>query len=246
LITNDDGIASEGLARLAGAAVEAGLDTVVVAPHENFSGASASLASVQRAGRVDLERRTLPQLPEVEAFSVAAAPAFISLLASRGAFGRAPHVVLSGINDGHNAGQAVLHSGTVGAALTGAAHGARALAVSLVVSDAPRWDTAVAAVRGVLPRLLAAPERTVLNLNAPDVEVGALRGLREATLASFGAVQTNVTERGQGFVRLEVTDVAAEFEAGTDAALLAEGWATLTGLQPICQTAVGDWAGELV
>ena len=40
-----------------------------------------------------------------------------------------PDLVLSGINVGANVGRAVLHSGTVGAALTAAWHGWRALAV---------------------------------------------------------------------------------------------------------------------
>jgi len=41
----------------------------------------------------------------------------------------------------------------------------------------------------------------------------------------------------EGFVRLEVVDPDAELEAGTDAALLADGWATLTALEPICESA---------
>ena len=40
-----------------------------------------------------------------------------------------PDLVLSGINVGANVGHAVLHSGTIGAALTAARHGWRALAV---------------------------------------------------------------------------------------------------------------------
>ena len=70
----------------------------------------------------------------------------------------------------------------------------------------------------------------------PDVDGDELRGLRLARLASFGAVQTNITEVGQGFVSLEVVDIDAELEVGTDAALLAECWATLTTLQPICES----------
>jgi 5'-nucleotidase len=204
------------------------------------------LAAVQASGRVEIERRDIPGLEGIEAYSVPAAPAFLALLASRGAFGPEPDVLLSGINLGHNAGQAVLHSGTVGAALTAGSHGSRALAVSLVVAEEPRWETAVEAARRLMPALADAPPRTVLNLNAPDVPVGELRGLREASLASFGAVQTNVTEHGQGFVRLEVVDINAEREEGTDAAYLADGWATITVLEPICQSRLGEWAAPLL
>jgi len=45
-------------------------------------------------------------------------------------------------------------------------------------------------------------------------------------------VRTNTAEAGKGFVQLEVS-TEAELEAA-DVALLAEGWATLTALEPIC------------
>jgi 5'-nucleotidase len=236
LVTNDDGIDSEGLHRLAAVAVEAGLDVVVAAPDTNTSGASASLTAVQADGRVATTPRRLPHLPDVPAFAVAATPAFIALIAARGAFGAPPELVLSGINCGHNAGQAVLHSGTVGAAFTGATHGCRAMAVSLVVDERAQWDTASLVAEAALPALLRAPRGTVINVNAPHTSPDQLRGLRRARLATFGAVQTNITEIGQGFVRLEVVDVDAQHEEGTDAAFLADGWATLTPLEPICES----------
>jgi 5'-nucleotidase len=236
LVTNDDGIASEGLHRLAAVAVEAGLDVVVAAPAANASGASASLSAVQSDGRIRTVPSPLPGLDEVPAFALDATPAFIALLATRGAFGPPVDVVLSGINCGHNAGQAVLHSGTVGAALTGASNAGRAMAVSVIAAAAPHWDTAATVAARVLPALLDAAPGTVVNLNAPDVSPDRLRGLRHARLASFGAVQTNIAEVGHAFVRLEVVDADAELEEGSDAALLADGWATLTALEPICES----------
>ena len=68
-------------------------------------------------------------------YGVDAAPGFIALIASRGAFGPPPALVLSGINRGLNTGHAVLHSGTVGAAMTGRVNDCRALAVSLDVGE---------------------------------------------------------------------------------------------------------------
>jgi 5'-nucleotidase len=61
-----------------------------------------------------------------------------------------------------------------------------------------------------------------------------------ATLASFGAVQTNVTEMGKGYVKLAYTDVDAELEPGTDAALLADGSAAVTPLTAVCEAAGVD------
>lgn len=136
LITNDDGIGSPGIRRLAAAFAGPGHDVVVAAPAEESSGSSASLAAVEDEGRIVVARRALDGLPDVPGYAVAASPGFIALLATRGAFGPVPDVVLSGINRGANAGLAVLHSGTVGAAFTAAAAGCRAMAVSLDVLTA--------------------------------------------------------------------------------------------------------------
>jgi 5'-nucleotidase len=235
LITNDDGIDSPGLHRLAQAARDAGCEVVVAAPAREASGASASLTAIRADGRVIVEPRTLDGLAGIDAFGVDASPAFIALIACRGAFGPAPDVVLSGINRGHNAGQAVLHSGTVGAALTAAAQGCRAMAVSLAVAGDGHWATAADVASDLLPWLLAAPPRTVVNLNAPDLPVGSISGRRVAPLAGFGAVQTQIAEAGQGFVRVQITGTDADQEPGTDAALLAAGWVTVTLLQPVCE-----------
>jgi 5'-nucleotidase len=235
LITNDDGIDSDGLRRLALTAVDAGCAVVVAAPSTDSSGASSSLTAVQADGRIVMERHRLDGLDNVPAFGVVATPAYITLLAIRGAFGDPPDVVLSGINRGHNAGQAVLHSGTVGAVLTAAAQGCRGMAVSVAAAHVPRWDSAAAAAGELLPWLVSAPPRTVLNVNAPDFPAEQVRGRRLATLASFGAVQTNIAEVGEQFVRVQVADVNAEMEPGTDAALLAEGWVTVTSLRPVCE-----------
>jgi 5'-nucleotidase len=134
LITNDDGVEAPGIAALAAAAARAGHDVVVAAPPKEASGSSAAITSVEERGRVVVERRSLPGLPDVTAYAVAGSPGFIAILGLGGGFGPGPDVVLSGVNRGANAGHAVLHSGTVGAAITAAQAGpCRAMAVSLDV-----------------------------------------------------------------------------------------------------------------
>jgi 5'-nucleotidase len=236
LITNDDGIDSPGLRHLGRCARQAGLDVVIAGPETNVSGASASLTALQANGRVVVNELELDGLHGVPTYAVAATPAFIALLATRGAFGAPPDLVLSGINRGHNTGQAILHSGTVGAAFTAAAYGGRGMAVSLVDGEPMQWETAVQVASGILPAVLAAPAGTVVNLNVPNVEPARLRGLRRATLAKFGAVQTNIAEIGRGYVTVELVAPDAELEPGTDAALLAEGCATMTTLRSVWET----------
>jgi 5'-nucleotidase len=244
LITNDDGVDAPGLHALARAAHDAGYEVVVAAPREEQSGMSASLTAVAAEGRIVVERRPSASFP---VFAVAASPAYIVVLARLEVFGPAPEVVLSGINRGANAGHAVLHSGTVGAALTAANLGLRAMAVSLDVlttgssgsagaaihvpdDDALHWQTAADQAASLLDWLASAPAATVLNLNVPDSP--SVAGVREATLASFGQAQMAVAEQGEGFVRMTVEQNGERLIPGTDIALLADGYATLTALRP--------------
>ena len=155
LITNDDGIDSPGLWALAAAARDAGLDVIVAAPHLDSSGVGTSVLSVQDGARTNLHARELPGLLGVEAWAVEGHPAYIVYIAGRGWLDPAPDVVLSGINIGANVGHAVLHSGTVAAALTAARHGWRGLAVSLETAWPPpeqlHWDTAAAVLTRCSP-----------------------------------------------------------------------------------------------
>jgi len=248
LVTNDDGFDSPGLHALARAAAADGHEVVVAAPDSEMSGASASITAhdaeaVTAAGgrgRVRVEQVASPVLDGDDAFRVHAAPALIALLAAHEAFGRAPDLVLSGINRGANVGRAILHSGTVGSALTGGVNGARGLAVSLAVDGedaAPHWSTAAAIARLVIPRVMAAPPGTVANLNVPDThDVGSVR-LVETPLAHFGIVHTTVTDRNEEhFVVLEIIDPDDAPDPRSDVAFLERGHATITCISSIAES----------
>jgi 5'/3'-nucleotidase len=241
LITNDDGIDSPGLWTLAAAARAAGLEVVVAAPHVDASGVGASVMAVREGGQVRLHPRENPEMADVAAFAVEGHPAFIVHAAGRGWLDPEPDLVLSGVNLGANTGHSVLHSGTVGAALTATLHGWRALAVSLDTGvrapEHPHWETVLEVLPPVIDALLAADEGTALSLNVPDRPVAELGPLREARLARFGTVRVRVGEVEDGGRRaleatLRETD-ASEFEAGTDIALLADGHPTLTQLRSV-------------
>lgn len=242
LVTNDDGIDSRGLVSLAAAAVQAGLDVVVAAPSREFSGAGAGLMATTREGWTVVERRQLPGLAGVEAYALAAQPGYIVRAALRGWLDPAPELVLSGINHGANVGRAILHSGTVGAALTAGVNGVRGLAVSLDTGPrpvtSPHWDTAVHLLPGVLDLLTGAPRGTVLTLNVPDRPVEALGELRYASLAEFGTVQTRVDRVEDGQLCFARVELDTPPEVGSDSALLAAGHPTLTALESVSEASV--------
>ncbi|MBV8301559.1 MAG: 5'/3'-nucleotidase SurE [Candidatus Dormibacteraeota bacterium] len=236
LITNDDGIESPGLLELALAALDAGLRVLVAAPLEESSGSSAAVGGSQQEGRIVVSRHDLPGLG-TEAFALPAAPALITLLACAGRFGEAPELVLSGINRGANWGSLVAHSGTVGAALTGAGRGRRSLAVSLCSREAVHWETARAVAAAVIPSLRRLPPATVLSVNVPDVPPAELRGLAAGHVARAGEVQTTMGERMDGYVRTGALLDAGAAEPGTDMALVAAGYAAVTALRPVGEDA---------
>jgi 5'-nucleotidase len=243
LITNDDGIESAGIRTLAAVAAECGHEVLVAAPAWDSSGASASLTGVSADGRLMVEEVTL-DVPGTRCIAVQSAPALIVRAGLRGAFGAEPDMVLSGINLGANTGHAVLHSGTVGAALTASTHGCRAVAFSLG-GGTRHLDTAGDVARCVLEWVVDAPAPMVLNVNVPDVPMSELRGLRDAPLASFGAVQTHVTEIGAGYVDLLFEEIDPSGEPESDAGLLRQGWATITPLQPVCEATDIDTGGMI-
>ncbi|WP_309128171.1 5'/3'-nucleotidase SurE [Microbacterium sp.] len=240
LVTNDDGIASPGLHALATALLGRGMDVVIAAPVAQSSGSSASIMAEDAEGRIRVERRTLEGLEEIPAYAVHGGPGLIALIAARGAFGDPTDVVASGVNHGANVGRAILHSGTVGAALTGGLNGAWGVAVSLDVGLAPRefqWDAAAEAAADLVPALLRHPRGTVINVNVPNTP--DRRGVVEADLAPFGIVQTTLTQHDEHNVRLAVEDLPRDPVPGSDAAQLADGWITVTGLDPVSHVPLG-------
>jgi 5'-nucleotidase len=192
LLTNDDGVDSIGLHRLALAMREHG-DVVIAAPDKEYSGAGAALGplhlmqpEVCRVGVDGID----------EAWAVNGAPGLCVMFARLGAFGPID-LVVSGINPGANVGRAVYHSGTVGAALTARNGNVSGVAVSQAVAGFgvegqgwdemiadQHWDTAAYVGSIVVGAVLASrpAEPVVVNVNVPNLPTDQLRGWRHASI----------------------------------------------------------------
>lgn len=120
LLTNDDGILSDGIAQLH-AALEPLGEVIVSAPSRQQSAVSHSI-SLHEPLRV----RTIGP----GRYAVAGTPADAVFIAICEICPRVPDVVVSGINHGSNLGTDVFYSGTVAGALEGALRGVPAIAVS--------------------------------------------------------------------------------------------------------------------
>lgn len=233
LVTNDDGIEAPGIHALAVAAADAGHEVVVAAPARQWSGASAAILLDDDAEQVEVEQRRPPGRA-ADAWAVHAAPAMCVLLALRGSFGRRPDVVLSGVNYGANTGRVLLHSGTLGAAMTAGVGGVPAIGVSLDVGLHPaelHWAGAAEAAVRLIPSLQAEPVGTVLNLNVPNAQ--GPHPFAEAPLASGGVVHTTTAEDpdDEDSVRLALATPGAA-DHGSDLDLLTRGFATVTSVLP--------------
>lgn len=238
LVTNDDGVACTGLHALADAAVSSGMQVVVVAPSWDASGSSASMTAVVNNGKVSVET-VADQRSRSPVYGVHAPPAFIVRAAMYGAFGPPPDLVLAGINRGLNTGRAVLHSGTVGAALTAATYGRSGLALSAEV-EGEGWSEASRVAGSAVDWLVSAPEATVLNVNVPAPGPDGLLGVRSTTLADVGCVEGSVTEASGDIVAVTFGDADEEPAAGTDSAALADGWVSVTAIRGVTEDTTFD------
>ncbi|MFJ6657272.1 5'/3'-nucleotidase SurE [Streptomyces sp. NPDC091377] len=243
LVTNDDGAAAEGLRRLAAFAADRGMEVLAAAPEGEASGSGTSRA-VPSDGLVRVGTR---RVDGILVHTVAGAPALIVTLACQGVWGEPPDLVLSGINPGANLGSSVLHSGTVGAALTAARFGRPGVAVSIDLGAVLHWQTALLALAEVLPLVgvpgpgevpTAARPPVVLNVNAPNVPPEQLRGVRAVGLADDPAVRLTALRVGPDLIKVGYQETGRTGPTGLpseggDVAVLAAGYATVTALSGV-------------
>ena len=132
LVTNDDGVFSEGL-RILAHTVEALGEVYVVAPDRERSAAAHSL-TLHRPLRVE----------EIEpgVYAVDGTPVDCVNLAVYGILQGHPDLVISGINNGPNLGEDLVYSGTVSAAFEATFLGIPAFAISLAAREEFRYRIA--------------------------------------------------------------------------------------------------------
>jgi 5'-nucleotidase len=251
LLTNDDGVLAPGMAVLARSvavwtdAAPAGevREAIIVAPNRNYSGMSSAVGDVFERPTVKYRRHRIAGAESIVTYGLEAPPALCAILGALGSFDFRPDVIVSGINAGANVGRSILHSGTVGAVLTGAQLGLSGLAVSVQWGEDVHYDTAALVAIEVLDELFRAPSRTLLNLNVPNLPIHQLKGVRRGHISTAGLIKAAgpraggeaLSEEGELPLRLgaaspELGDVSDE-NADDDGALLAAGYASLTPIQ---------------
>jgi 5'-nucleotidase len=160
LITNDDGIFSEGLRELAEAMAAHG-EVVVVAPDREQSASGHSLT---------LNRPLRLQKVREHWYAVDGTPTDCVNMAVHGVLKEAPpDLVVSGINFGVNMGDDVTYSGTVSAAFEASLHSLPAVAFSQQIAEGFSFALAAQGAREIVGALIATglPKDLLLNVNFP-------------------------------------------------------------------------------
>lgn len=180
LIVNDDSIDSPGIALLAAAAAELG-EVWIVAPDQQCSAMSQRLTI----------RETMTLAPVHDfpvkvraAYRLGGTPVDCVKVALELIMPEKPDFVLSGINNGYNAGFDIAYSGTLGAAFEAVRNGIPAIAFSIAADKylpyAPQY------IRSILAELVARKLEWgyVWNVNLPAMKEGKVKGiLRDRSVA---------------------------------------------------------------
>jgi 5'-nucleotidase len=178
LLTNDDGISSQGIRLFAKFLRNAGHRVFTVAPTINRSGCSHSIEFLS-------EPLKLSEIEE-DIWSCSGTPVDCIITALLGGIPeicistegtalnmeRAPDLILSGINAGANLGTDIIYSGTAAAARQGSFFGIPSVALSLVESDLPwQWEPVVSYITEKLVLIMGYWKTgTFVNVNFPNIE----------------------------------------------------------------------------
>lgn len=229
LLTNDDGIDSDGLIALR-RALEQVTEVAVFAPDRNWSAAGHS-----RSFHGPLTVREVPFPDGTSALTSDGTPADCVALALMGLVPRRPDLVVSGINRGPNVGSDVTYSGTVAAAMEAVLFGVPGVAISLDAYE--DWDFAYAAafaarlVPEVIRREL--PEGVLLNVNVPNRPAGEIRGVAMTRLGRRiyrDELELIEEKEGKRQYRIAGLPPSGELNPGTDLAALEAGYVSITPL----------------
>lgn len=226
LVTNDDGVNSEGIRALADALNHLG-DITVVAPVQEASAIGHAL-TLRRPLRLETVN------PGV--YAVDGTPTDCVNIAITHVIKEKPDLIVSGINKGWNLGDDVTYSGTVAAALEGALLGIPSMAVSTQnrrnnhFEFGPSAQAAAAVAEAVLLRGM--PKFTLLNINTPQGPNKGFRVTVQAKRNHVTVVNERIDPRNQPYYWIEEGQNNWEPHDRSDYQAVRDGYISITPLQP--------------
>jgi 5'-nucleotidase len=227
LVTNDDGIFSEGLRVLVRELAQVA-EIMVIAPErqQSATGHAITLHKPLRLEPVEIEGT-------VGAWSSNGTPADCVILASLSDLPE-PQMVISGINAGANLGEEVLYSGTVSAAMEGALQEIPSLAISVSAYSDVLYEGAAHLMRRVVQTIgeqWPLPPDTFFNINVPNVPPSELK---PAMLTRLGRrkysniLSKHIDPRGRPYYWFSGSPLESDCGEGTDIQAIQDGFISIT------------------
>lgn len=228
LVSNDDGIFSNGIKALTEAAAEFG-DVEVVAPDRQQSavGHAITVSTPLRARSFKLDNR-------FNGHAVNGTPADCVKLAHNQLLKRKPDLVVSGINHGSNAGINIIYSGTVSAATEGTILGYPSIAFSCTDFDEDAdlsgcQEAARRVIKYVLDNHLK--KGVTLNVNAPSGPLKGIHWARQAKSRYVEEFEGRVDPHNRDYYWMTGKFELLENNGGSDIDVLEKGYASITPIQ---------------
>ncbi len=225
LITNDDGVHSEGIAALE-AAMSAIGEVFVVAPESEMSGAAHSL-TLARPLRIR-------QVSERK-WSVDGTPTDCVTLALNKILPEndRPDICCSGINHGANLGDDATYSGTVAGALESTILGVPGLAFSLTATRTHDFTESARVARTITEKALAEgiPPWTLLNVNIPKGIPLGIRITKQGFKTARPVISEHIDPRGKPYYWIGEVREGFRAEGGTDFEAIDAGYVSVTPMR---------------
>jgi 5'-nucleotidase len=223
LVTNDDGIYSEGIRKLADACRELG-DVIIVAPDREQSAASHALTLNHPLRLMEIQK---------DQWIVDGTPTdCVNLAVLKMMKDARPDLIVSGINFGPNLGDDVTYSGTISAAFEGSLLNVPSIAFSALVGEGFSFDRCAAFAGHLVRHALEhhRDPRVVLNVNFP---LGPFNGVRVTKLGrriySEGVIE-RLDPRGRKYYWIGGEPPIWHPGEGTDFDAIQAGYVSITPL----------------
>ena len=226
LVTNDDGVTSEGIHALAEAMKPLG-EVLVVAPLQEASAIGHAL-TLRRPLRIETIRDGV--------YGVDGTPTdCVNLGCAILLKNQLPDLVVSGINKGWNLGDDITYSGTVSGALEGALLGTPGIAVSVKRTPTYDFGPSAEAAQKVAAAILkhGLPARGFININVPAGTPKGMRVTCQAKRNHVTKIDARTDPRGNAYYWIEEALDEYHPDSGrSDHEAVKAGYVSVTPLQP--------------
>lgn len=229
LLTNDDGIYSDGL-KVLWRYLKKRYNVCVVVPETEKSAVAhaINLFAPLKIKRINTDKG-------YDGWIVNGTPVDCVKIGVSSILKKKPDIVVSGINPRSNMGMDIFYSGTVSAAAEGAILGIPSFAVSLDCEKRYCFDTAAKITLKIIKKMegIKIPPDTIININVPDLPLSKIKGVRityQSKARYEEEYEERIDPRGNSYYWLKGVFRRINNERGSDVEAVKKGYVSITPL----------------